>query len=401
MRRRELITLVGGAAAALSIFWSLTAYTQQHDWERDLQSRILRLRAGIMAANVSWFIMEIERDLHRTMQLSWTAEALDQRRFDVVQVLRQAPAITQIALLDPAGKERLRLSRLSVDLPIVDPRTVRQRPPPTSMPTSTAFGGIGIEVTMQDGLVKVVRPIEGMPAARAGVLPNDVIAKLDDEPVHGLTLNQAVLKMRGPADTTIKLTIIRAGEDKPLEISVTRAVIQASPRVNRDDAAGANPSVSGEPAAPDMSKEPQFTVAMAKKVYYAPVYFLRQSEPHLTLALAGTQPEFGVSVAEINLKLISDLIGTLKVGNRGVAYLVDSAGRVIAHSDSSLVQRDFSNLTHVQAARAAGTTASPEAVPFTKDIHGGDVLAIHAVIPMLDWLVVLELPTDEINAPTP
>jgi hypothetical protein len=122
-----------------------------------------------------------------------------------------------------------------------------------------------------------------------------------------------------------------------------------------------------------MSKEPQFTVAMAKKVYYGPVYFLRQSEPHLTLALGGTRPEFGVSVAEINLKLISDIIGTLKVGNRGVAYLVDSAGRVIAHPDSSLVQRDFSNLTHVQAARAAGTTASPEAVPFTKDVHGGDV----------------------------
>jgi membrane-associated protease RseP (regulator of RpoE activity) len=253
---------------------------------------------------------------------------------------------------------------------------------------------------MQDGLVKVVWPIEGAPAARAGLLPNDLISGIDDAPVRGLTQNQAVAKMRGAAGTTIKLTIIRAGEDKPLEFSITRDLVEESPGANQNDTV-ANPRASGEQTGPDRSKEPTFTVAMANKVYYGPVNFLGQSEPHMTLALAGAGPEFGVSVAELNLKLISDLVSTLKVGGRGVAYIVDSAGRVIAHPDSSLVQRDLSNLAHVQAARAAGATASTEAMPFAKDIHGGDVLAAHAVVPMLDWLVILELPTDEITAPTP
>jgi hypothetical protein len=253
---------------------------------------------------------------------------------------------------------------------------------------------------MQDGLLKVVRPIEGMPAARAGLLPDDLIAGIDDGPVRGLTQNQAAMKLRGTVGTMVKLTIIRAGEDKPLEISIKRELIQANSGVSQNDAP-ANPPANVEPPPPDMSKEPQFTVGMANNVYYGPVHFPAQSEPHMTLARAGAGPEFGVSVAEVSLKLISDLVSTRKVGDRGVSYIVDSAGRVIAHPDSSLVQRDFSNLAHVQAARAAGATASTAAMPFAKDIHGGDVLAAHAAVPLLDWLVVLELPTDEINAPTP
>ena len=73
------------------------------------------------------------------------------------------------------------------------------------------FGGVGIEATMEDGLVKVVAPIDDTPAAKAGVMANDIITKLDDEQVHGLTLNQAVEKMRGPVNTTIKLTVMRKG----------------------------------------------------------------------------------------------------------------------------------------------------------------------------------------------
>src|SRR6201999_701177 len=92
--------------------------------------------------------------------------------------------------------------------------------------TRGVFGGLGIEVTMEDGLVKVVTPIDDTPAAKAGILANDVITQLDGEQVQGLTLNQAVEKMRGPVNTKIKLTIMRKGQDKPIEVSITRAVIR-------------------------------------------------------------------------------------------------------------------------------------------------------------------------------
>src|SRR6187401_229092 len=92
--------------------------------------------------------------------------------------------------------------------------------------TRGEFGGLGIEVTMEDGLIKVVAPIDDTPAAKAGIMANDIITKLDDEQVQGLTLNQAVEKMRGPVNTKIKLTIMRKGQDKPVEVSITRDVIR-------------------------------------------------------------------------------------------------------------------------------------------------------------------------------
>ena len=92
--------------------------------------------------------------------------------------------------------------------------------------TRGEFGGLGIEVTMEDGLIKVVAPIDETPAARAGVMANDIITHLDDEAVQGLTLNQAVEKMRGPVNTKIKLKINRKGQDKPLEVSITRDIIR-------------------------------------------------------------------------------------------------------------------------------------------------------------------------------
>jgi len=92
--------------------------------------------------------------------------------------------------------------------------------------TRGEFGGLGIEVTMEDGLIKVVAPIDETPAAKAGILANDIITKLDDEQVQGLTLNQAVDKMRGPVNTKIRLTIMRKGKDKPFEVTITRDVIR-------------------------------------------------------------------------------------------------------------------------------------------------------------------------------
>ncbi len=92
--------------------------------------------------------------------------------------------------------------------------------------TRGEFGGLGIEVTMEDGLVKVVAPIDETPAAKAGILANDIITHLDDEAVQGLTLNQAVEKMRGPVNTKIKLRVMRKGAEKPLDIAITRDIIR-------------------------------------------------------------------------------------------------------------------------------------------------------------------------------
>ena len=92
--------------------------------------------------------------------------------------------------------------------------------------TRGEFGGLGIEVTMEDGLIKVVSPIDETPAAKAGIMANDIITHLDDVPVQGLALDQAVEKMRGPENSKIKLKIVRKGQDKPIEVSITRARIQ-------------------------------------------------------------------------------------------------------------------------------------------------------------------------------
>jgi carboxyl-terminal processing protease len=92
--------------------------------------------------------------------------------------------------------------------------------------TRGEFGGLGIEVTMEDGVIKVVAPIDETPAAKAGVMANDYITHIDDEPVQGLTLNQAVDKMRGPVNTKIKIRIMRKGQDKPVEMTLTREIIK-------------------------------------------------------------------------------------------------------------------------------------------------------------------------------
>ena len=91
--------------------------------------------------------------------------------------------------------------------------------------TSGKFGGLGIEVTMEDGVVKVVSPIDDTPASRAGVLAGDMITAIDGDSVQGMTLNQAVDKMRGGIGTPITLTIERKGADKPMDIKLVRAEI--------------------------------------------------------------------------------------------------------------------------------------------------------------------------------
>jgi carboxyl-terminal processing protease len=104
----------------------------------------------------------------------------------------------------------------------LDPKSLRDM----QSQVNGQFGGLGIEVTMEDGLIKVVTPIDDTPAAKAGLRAGDIITQLDDDPVQGLTLNQAVDKMRGAPNTKINLKVMRKGLDKPLDISVVRDIIR-------------------------------------------------------------------------------------------------------------------------------------------------------------------------------
>src|SRR5262245_52216436 len=105
-------------------------------------------------------------------------------------------------------------------------------------PALAQVGGVGLELTMEDGRLKVVTPIDDAPAAKAGIQTNDIITHVDDEPLLGLTLSQAVERLRGPADSAVKLRIARAGQEKPIEVAVTREIIRVRPirtRIEGDD----------------------------------------------------------------------------------------------------------------------------------------------------------------------
>src|SRR2546427_2051345 len=240
--------------------------------------RIQREQAEAAAAKIGQFIKEIESQLGWTTQLPWSAGSIEQRRFDALRLLREVPAITELAQLDATGKERLRVSRLAMD-------------------------------------------------------------------------------------------VVASGAD--------------------------------------LSNDPKFAEAVAHKVYYGPVYFRRESEPYMTLAIAGTRRDAGVSVAEVNLKLIWDVVSQIKVGERGHAYVVDAQGRLIAQPDISLVLRntDMSKLAQVRAARAsasgsAGTSDNPsETVQEAENIEGRKVLTAYARVAPLGWLMFVELPAEEAYAP--
>ncbi len=114
------------------------------------------------------------------------------------------------------------LSGLDPHSSYLDPESFKE----VRIGTSGEFGGLGIEVTMENGFVKVVAPIDDTPAQRAGLQPGDLITRLDDQAVKGMSLSEAVELMRGKPDTDIRLTVIREGEAKPLEFTITRAVIK-------------------------------------------------------------------------------------------------------------------------------------------------------------------------------
>ncbi|MBR0939516.1 ATP-binding protein, partial [Bradyrhizobium jicamae] len=205
-----------------------------------------------------------------TTQLPWSASSVEQRHFDALRLLRQVPAITELALVDSSGKERLRVSRLAMNV-------------------------------LDSGI--------------------------------------------------------------------------------------------------DLSNDPKFSETVAHKVYYGPVYFRRGSEPYMTLAVGGTRKDAGVTIAEVNLKLIWDVVSQIKVGEHGSAYVVGAQGRLIAHPDNSLVLRntDMSKLAQVQAAQANGGLIDD--VVGAKNIQGQEVLTATAPIPPMRWTMFVELPIDEAYAP--
>jgi signal transduction histidine kinase/HAMP domain-containing protein len=151
----------------------------------------------------------------------------------------------------------------------------------------------------------------------------------------------------------------------------------------------------------DLSKEPKFVDAKAKKRYVSPVYFRKESEPYLTLAIAGTGRSGGVTVAEVNLKFIWDLISRIHVGKAGVAYVVDGRGLLIAHPDIGFVLRktDLSQTTHVALALSKLRDPTVEVPAISRDHAGRDVLTAFAPIGTLGWLVFVDLPLSEAFQP--
>jgi len=153
----------------------------------------------------------------------------------------------------------------------------------------------------------------------------------------------------------------------------------------------------------DYSNDPRFAKAVANKVWFSPVYFRKESEPYMTISVAHVGRNAGVTVAEVNLKFIWDVITAIKVGTGGYAYVVDARGRLIAHPDISLVLRDtdLSRLPQVADALAALQSHDPLAsrVATATGPQGASVLTAYAPISRLNWLVFVELPIREAMAP--
>jgi two-component system, NtrC family, sensor kinase len=272
LARRFALALVGLVAAALLANGAVNMWLSYEEATASAV-RVQREKALAAAERVAQFVGAIESQMGWTTRAEWARVGTDQRRYDLIRLLRQTPAITDVLFIDGEGREQLRLSRLEPDV----------------------VGG------------------------------------------------------------------------------------------------GA-----------DLSADPRFTRAVADRVWYGPVYFQRGSEPYMTLSIAHAGRNPGVTSANVNLKLIWDVITTIRVGEAGYAYVTDSAGRLVAHPDMSLVLRgtDLSHLPQVASAvreaRGAGGGVTPETVAGP---DGQAVLSAHASIPRLGWLVFVEVPRREVLAP--
>jgi carboxyl-terminal processing protease len=188
MRKTSLILLGAAAGAAMTLI--------------AVQPRVMLGTSAKAAAADTYKQLNLFGDVFERVRADYVEKPNDQK-------LIETAINGMLAGLDPHSS-------------YMDPKSFRDM----QVQTRGEFGGLGIEVTMEDGLIKVVTPIDETPASKAGVQANDLITKLDEDQVQGLTLNQAVEKMRGPVNTKIKLTITRKGQDKPIELTLTRDVIR-------------------------------------------------------------------------------------------------------------------------------------------------------------------------------
>jgi len=152
----------------------------------------------------------------------------------------------------------------------------------------------------------------------------------------------------------------------------------------------------------DLSEDPKFVEAKSRGIYFGPVYFREESEPYIIIAVAGSDADTGVTVAELNLKLIWDVVSRIEIGKAGYAYVVDPQGTLVAHPNISLVLRktNYNSLLQFRAAQASRTKpVQGETVTIAENLEGRQVLTAYATVPPLDWLVFVELPTAEAYAP--
>lgn len=144
----------------------------------------------------------------------------------------------------------------------------------------------------------------------------------------------------------------------------------------------------------DMSADPAVLGARAGKTWYGPVRYERDSEPYMTIAVTGNRAATGVAIAQINLKLIWDIIAAIRIGDTGLAFVIDDEGRLIAHPDISLVLRGDNGSSDFDRIKSAIAAAQGSAV-LTKDAGGKDVVAASARIPSLNWTVIAQQPVSE------
>jgi signal transduction histidine kinase len=149
----------------------------------------------------------------------------------------------------------------------------------------------------------------------------------------------------------------------------------------------------------DFSHEPEFVEAKAGKVYHGPVKFRKESEPYMTIAIAGSGKDAGVTVAAVNLKFIWDVVSQIKIGKAGHAFVVDAQGVLIAHPDISLVlqKTTFAGLEQVKSALAPALPPGErrEQVTIAHDPKGRSVMTAYATIASLRWSVFVEQPLEE------
>lgn len=150
----------------------------------------------------------------------------------------------------------------------------------------------------------------------------------------------------------------------------------------------------------DFSNTPQFLEAKARKIWFSQVYFLKESEPYMTIAIAGQGRDRGVTVAEVNLKFIWDVISRITVGKAGYAYVVDGRGFLIAHPDIGLVLRktELDTLPQVAAALESDQQDNVDGL-VGRDLGGGEVLTANAAVTPVGWRVFIDLPISEAFAP--